>query len=487
MISFSKINNIKKYIFILIFFPISVFADNDRPNILLILADDLGYADVGFNGSVDIKTPSLDSLANQGMTFTRAYTAHPFCGPSRAGLMTGRYPHKFGSQFNLPDTAMSGGLGIPTEETFISEVLKDNGYFTGVIGKWHLGEEKKYHPNNRGFDEFYGFLPGGHSYFPEEFNRRYDELVKSGRTDIPDYIKPLEHNGKPVRETEYITDALSREAVNFITKTVKNEQPWFLYLAYNAPHTPLQAKPEDLEVFSHIADKKRRTYAAMVYAMDRGIGRVIEALEETGQSDNTLVLFLSDNGGKLSQGANNTPLREGKGSAYEGGFRVPMLAYWPNQIKPQSRYTHPVSALDFFPTFSSLAKAELPSELELDGKNLWPALKTGENIRSGETFFVMRHRGDHSDTAAIRDHWKAVRVGKKSWALYDVAVDPSESFDLSKKYPDLLHDLVDDANTWSWTHVQPGWFHIQKEGFEWRENSMPRFHETFDLLKGANY
>lgn len=465
----------------------SSIAAQERPNILLILADDLGYADVGFNGSTDITTPSLDQLAHQGMTFSQAYVAHAFCGPSRAGLMTGRYPHKFGSQFNLPDTSMSGGLGIPTSETFVSEVLQDSGYFTGVVGKWHLGETEKYHPNNRGFDEFYGFLPGGHNYLPEEFNPRYDALVAAGRTDIPDYIKPLEHNGKQVRETEYITDALSREAVNFVTAGAKKDQPWFLYLAYNAPHTPLQAKPEDMEKFPHIKDKKRKIYAGMVYAMDRGVGRVMAALKETDQYDNTLVLFLSDNGGKVSQGANNDPLQAGKGSAYEGGFRVPMLAHWPAQIKPEGNYTHPVNALDFFPTFAALAEAPLPEGIELDGKNLWPALKTGASARKGETFFAMRHRGDHSDTAAIRDNWKAVRVGKGPWALYDVVADPAERKDLSGKKPQLLHDLVDEANTWSWTHEQPRWFHIQKEGFEWREKSMPRFHETFDLLEGGNY
>ncbi|MBU2886376.1 sulfatase-like hydrolase/transferase [Gilvimarinus agarilyticus] len=470
-----------------ILFSTSAGAADERPNILLILADDLGYADVGFNGSSDITTPSLDELANEGVTFSQAYVAHAFCGPSRAGLMTGRYPHKFGSQFNLPDIYMSGGVGVPESEVFVSDVLQDSNYFTGAIGKWHLGETDKYHPNNRGFDEFYGFLNGGHNYFPEDFNRRYDALRAAGRTDIPHYLLPLEHNGQRVRETEYITDALSREAVKFVTDGSKKEQPWFLYLAYNAPHTPLQAKPEDMAKFPHIKDKKRKTYAGMVYALDRGVKRVIDTLKETGQYDNTVVVFLSDNGGKLSQGANNDPLRAGKGSALEGGFRVPMFVHWPGKIKSNSHYKHPVNALDLFPTFASLAEAELPQGLELDGENLWPALQTGESARKGETFFAMRHRGDHSDTAAIRDQWKAVRVGKEPWALYDVAADPAESKDLSEEKPNLLHDLVTDANVWSWTHVQPRWFHIQKEGFLWREESMPRFHETFDLLEGKSY
>lgn len=474
-------------LFVLVFSVCAQSEQNDsRPNILFILADDLGYADVGFNGATDIKTPNLDDLANNGITFTQAYAAHPFCGPSRAGLLTGRYPHKFGSQFNLPDIPHSGGLGVPTSETFISEVLQQAGYFTGAIGKWHLGEMKEHHPNNRGFDEFYGFLPGGHHYHPEMFNKRVDALRQAGRTTLHHYLQPLEHNGTEVRETEYLTDGLSREAVNFIAKAEEKKQPFFLYLAYNAPHTPLEATDADLAKFPNIKDKKRKTYAAMVYALDRGVKRVVDELKRTGQFDNTLIIFMSDNGGKVSEGANNGPLRAGKGSVYEGGHRSPMFFHWPKQIKTTSEYRYLVHALDFFPTFAALAQAKIADTIALDGKNIWPAVRDNTVAHQGESYFVMRHRGGLSDVAAHREQWKAVRVANGPWALYDVNKDPEEKHNVNEDYPNLLIDMVTEMNAWSWTHEAPRWFHIHQEGVQWREDSMPRFHETFNLpVQGA--
>ena len=265
-------------------------AEASRPNIVLILCDDLGYADVGFNGAKDITTPHLDELAAQGTVFSSAYVCHPFCGPSRMGLLSGRYPHKFGAPFNLPPVGLNieeyNKLGIPEGETLLSTTLQQAGYRTAAIGKWHLGITTPYHPNKRGFDDFYGFLGGGHMYFPERYGPIYDRQVKSGKTVFNEYIVPLEHNGRQVEETEYMTDALSREAVRFVKKASKKESPFFLYLAYNAPHTPLEAKEDDLARFSGISDEKRRTYAAMVYAVDRGVGRVISALRETKSLNN---------------------------------------------------------------------------------------------------------------------------------------------------------------------------------------------------------
>ncbi|TLU64323.1 DUF229 domain-containing protein [Thalassotalea litorea] len=455
---------------------------SERPNILLVLTDDQGYADVGFNNyKTDIQTPSLDALANDGMVFSSAYVAHPFCGPSRAALMTGRYPHKIGSQFNLPVNGSSTGIDV--KEQFISKTLQQSGYFTGAIGKWHLGEEQPYHPNSRGFDEFYGFLGGGHKYFPSEYRPQYERLRKQGLQRLNDYITPLEYNGKEVRETEYITDALSREAVNFINKAAeKKDQPFFLYLAYNAPHVPLEATEEDLAKFSHIKDKKRRTYAAMVWSVDRGLQNIVSTLKANKQFDNTLIVFLSDNGGKVSRGGVNKPLREGKGSAHEGGHRVPMMMHWPNGLKETGTYAYPVSALDLYPTFVNLANATLPAGKTLDGKDIWPSVITDENVRAGESLFLMRHRLGAHDVSVRRDQFKAVRTKASGrWQLFDVENDIGEQHDLSAKHPQLLADMIRDVAHWSWSNVPPRWFHIHEEGDQWRQHDMPRFSETFKI------
>lgn len=298
---------------------------------------------------------------------------------------------------------------------------------------------------------------------------------------------PLEHNGKEVKETEYLTDGLSREAVNFIKKANTKNKPFFLYLAYNAPHIPLEATAADMATFPNITDTKRKTYAAMVYAMDRGIKRVVDELKLNGDFDNTLIVFMSDNGGKVSAGANNYPLKDGKGSVLEGGHRSPMFFHWPKLIQKPSIYPYPIYALDLFPTFADLATAAVPKTLDLDGRNVWQNIMRAQPAHPGEAMFAMRHRGALSDVAARRDQWKAVRVANGDWRLYDVNHDPEETKDLSATHPDLLIDLVSALNNWSWTHQQPRWFHEQEEGFQWRRDNMPRFHETFNLkVSGAN-
>lgn len=452
-----------------------------KPNILLILCDDLGYSDVGFNGSKDIPTPNLDNLAANGTTFTSAYVTHPFCGPSRTSLMTGRYPHKIGAQFNIQPNSEGTGNGIEKSETFISKVLDDAGYFTGIMGKWHLGSDEGYRPNERGFDDFYGFLGGGHNYFPEQFKAAYARQKKNGNKVIWDYLHPLTHNGVDVDETEYITDALSREASRFITDASKKEDPFFLYLSYNAPHTPLEAKEEDLKLFQHIKDKKRRTYAAMVYAVDRGVKNIVENLKATGQYENTLIVFFSDNGGKLKAGATNYPLREGKGSACEGGYRTPMFFHWPNVVPAGQTFNHTISALDFYPTFARLADAKIPEGKELDGKNIWDNFLAGKNTHQDESIFVLRHRLKFSDVGVRKNQYKALKIYNQSWKLYDVVNDMGEKNDLSSQYPDILKDMVKDAEQWSKTHEQPRWWHDKQTGIKWKEEKMPHFEETFKV------
>lgn len=455
---------------------------DSRPNILVILCDDLGYADVGFNGAKDIQTPELDRLAHNGTIFKAAYVAHPFCGPSRAALMTGRYPHTIHSQFNLPSNDETIAKGIPSTEKFISKLLQESGYYTGIVGKWHLGSVTQFHPNNRGFNEFYGFLGGGHKYFPEEYLVEYDKQKADGENVIWDYLHPLLHNDKEERTSEYMTDALSHGAVRFVKESAKDEQPFFLYLSYNAPHVPLEAKPEDMEKYSFIQDEKRRTYAAMVHAVDRGVGEVVEALKSTGQYENTLIIFLSDNGGKLGIGAaNNYPLRDGKGSAFEGGFRVPMFFHWPNKVPAGKTFDHPVTAIDLYPTFARLAETHIPKGKVLDGKDIWEEVVTGKNPHKDEVIYVLRHRKGYSDVGARKNQWKALRIKQEPWRLINIAKDISEENDLSSKHPNVLRELVEEAEKWSRTHVEPDWFHIEQEGIEWREDKMPKFDETFFL------
>lgn len=463
--------------------PVSALAG--RPNIVLVLCDDLGYADVGFNGAKELKTPALDQLAAGGTVFASAYVAHPFCGPSRMGLMTGRYPHDFGGPFNLPNgnrrMAEANRKGVPVGEKLISTMLQEAGYFTGAIGKWHMGTEQAFHPNERGFDEFYGFLGGGHKYFPEEFTRDYERQLRAGNKHINDYLLPLEHNGKEVAESEYITDALSREAVKFVKKAADVGKPFFLYLAYNAPHTPLEAKAEDEALFTHVSDEKRRTYAAMVYAVDRGIARLVEELKATDQMDETLIIFLSDNGGKESAGADNGPLREGKGSAFEGGCRVPMFFHWPGNVLAGERFEHPVTALDFYPTFARLAEAEISPQEKLAGKNIWNDLQAGTNPREGEMIYALRHREGFSDVGARLDQWKICRAYSTRWKLYDLNADIGEENDLSGRYPGRLREMVLMAEKWSRSHTVPQWFDSREVASNWEKTGMPNYDVTFKI------
>lgn len=461
---------------------------DDRPNIVLILCDDLGYADVGFNGSLDIITPNLDALAANGTVFSSAYVCHPFCGPSRMGLMTGKYPHTFGAPFNLPNSGLGiedfNQQGIPIDEKLISTVLQDAGYFTGAIGKWHLGIQPQHHPNRRGFTDFYGFLGGGHMYFPEKYGPIYERQKRSGKTNFNDYIAPLEHNGKQVEETEYMTDGLSREAVRFVNSASEKDTPFFLYLAYNAPHTPLEAKPEDLAKLTKITDEKRRTYAAMVYAVDRGVGKVVDALQATDKLENTLIIFLSDNGGKIGAGSNNGPLQQGKGSVCEGGIRVPMFFHWPSELAAGSNYDHPVSALDFYPTFARLAEAKIPDTKQQDGTDIWDSLLAGKSARPNTPIFALRYWNGFHNVGIRQNEWKASRRGPKAaWNLFNLNLDIGEKNNVSEENPEMTKQLVEAAKQWSQSHTQPLWFDNKKAESAWQTNNMPKYESTFATPK----
>ena len=461
-------------------------AQDERPNILFVLCDDLGYNDVGFNGSTDIITPELDKLANEGIMFTSAYVAHPFCGPSRASILTGRYPQEMGTAFNLHSNSSmndADNMGIPTEETYMSKVLQDAGYYTSAFGKWHLGSAPKFHPNTRGFDNYYGFLGGGHNYFPEKYQKEYQNQLKAGRKEIRDYILPLEHNGKEVKETEYITDALTREAINDIELAATNKDPFFMYLAYNAPHVPLEAKAEDLKIFANIKDKDRRTYAAMVYAVDRGVGKIVEKLKETNQYDNTLIVFLSDNGGNFDHGANNYPLKGSKGDAWEGGYRVPMFFHYPKKLGKGLKFDFPVSSLDLYPTFSNLANAKIPKDKKLDGKDIMEAVKNNTEPHKEDMIYCLRYRHGFSDVGARLGDWKITRMGNEPWRLTNITEDIGEKKNMAGRYPERLKKMITETQKWTEGFAQPLWYYSAKDEELWEDGRMPQYNETFEVDK----
>lgn len=453
----------------------------ERPNILFILADDLGYADVSFNTSAgvtpEIVTPQLDHLATNGTIFTSAYVVHPFCGPSRMGLMSGRYPHDFGGPFNLPGTAYQD-QGISTDETLISTVLQDSGYSTGVMGKWHMGEQPEHHPNARGFDEFYGFLGGGQVY--------WGPYQAAGWS----YVRYPQENG--VRDTsltsnDHITDVLTEKGTHFIHQAATTKDPFFLFMSYNAPHSVLiyndrdQAKAEDLARFSHITDRYRRNYAGLVYGMDRCVGQLVQALRDTGQYEDTLIVFLSDNGGREDQtgSGDNGILRGDKGDVTEGGFRVPMFLHWPGVIPEGVTYDHPVTALDFYPTFARLAAADIPVSQAVAGKDIWDQVLSGASARPGEPIYTVTYSTSAASVGIRQDQWKALKLGTQTWKLYDIDADITEQTVVSN--PTVLSNLVTAGDTWSASHVQPLWWNNTAAEATWNDNNMPHYETVFTL------
>ncbi|MHC4444896.1 MAG: sulfatase-like hydrolase/transferase [Planctomycetota bacterium] len=406
-----------------------------RPNILLIFSDDQGYNDVGCYGS-EIPTPHIDSIAKEGIKFTDWYVAAAVCTPSRFGLLTGQYPNR--SRDRLLGALMTlheEKSGIRASETTIGSVLQERGYRTALIGKWHLGHsDEEFLPTRHGFDTFYGHTGGCIDYVKLTYG-----------------IKPNWYRGeKLIEEKGYATDLLSDEAVRFVNAQQK-DKPFFLYLAYNAPHygkgwdakrkevtNIMQPHEKYLPRFSHIENRKRREFAAMVAPMDDGIGRVLATLEQSKLDDNTLVIFMTDNGGTTRYGGSNLPLRSGKGQFFEGGVRVPCVMKWPGKIKPGTVTDQPGSALDIFPTFCRLTGAEA-SKFKLDGIDLTPVLLEGKKL--DRSLFWQNSRRD----AFRRGVWKYVKDKKKNKEmLFNLANDLSEKTDLADKHPEILAKLKAD-------------------------------------------
>lgn len=390
----------------------------EKPNVIIILVDDLGYMDVGFNGCKDIPTPNIDRIATNGVKFTDGYVTYSVCGPSRAGLITGRYQDRFGFGRNPLFAPNDIEQGLPLTEETLATVLKREGYHNMAIGKWHLGGHKELRPLKRGFDEFFGFLTGGHYYFPEDWVLNdLSELTNQYSA----YKTKLLRNDTRINETEYLTDALSREAVNFVK--AKKGKPFFLYLAYNAPHTPLQATEKYLNRFKNIKDKKRRTYAAMVSAVDDGVGLILDQLEKTGLDKNTIVYLLSDNGGpEIHNGSDNGPLREGKGWLYEGGVRVPFAMQWKGTIPGGTVYHNPIISLDIFATVSAMAGAKPKNKL--DGVNLIPFI-TGEKQSRPHKMLYWRQY-DKGSYAIRAGDTKLINADGKSEEVFNLKNDKGE-------------------------------------------------------------
>jgi len=419
-----------------------------QPNIIVIVADDLGYADVGFQGCKDIPTPHLDSLARGGVICTNGYVSHPFCSPTRAGLLTGRYQQRFGHENNPKWEPQNAEVGLPLEQKTLADTLKKSGYTTGMVGKWHLGAHASYHPNRRGFDSYYGVLGGGHQYLNHNTFKTDPEKAKQ------EYLIPLVRNETPVEESDYLTDVFSREAVAFVE--ANKAKPFFLYYTFNAPHTPLQATEKYLERVKEIKDEKLRTYGAMICSLDDAVGALMAKLKEHQIADNTLIFFFSDNGGPVGvTNCRNTPLRGAKGQVYEGGIRVPFVVSWPAKLKP-GKFDLPVSSLDVFPTALVAAGNPNASPAKLDGVDLMPHLINHDKSELANRPLFWRTGGGQSYALRVGNR-KLVKTGKNPAELYDLATDIAEAKNLAEQQPRDVAALQKRLDAWNSELIPPKW------------------------------
>tara|TARA_A100001011_G_C14302757_1_gene841614 strand:+ start:111 stop:1544 length:1434 start_codon:yes stop_codon:yes gene_type:complete len=405
-----------------------------KPNIIVIVTDDAGYVDFGFMGSVDLQTPEIDKLAESGVIFTDAHVSATVCAPSRAGLLTGQYQQRFGFEANGTGFGNSGDLGLDDNIETLAEVLKKNNYKTIAIGKWHLGGSISDHPNNRGFDEFYGFIGGGRSYFP----------IKN-----PSKKLMLQKNGSKVNFEGYLTDALGNFSVNSVEQNKDN--PFFMYLAYNAVHTPMEAKEEHLEKFK---DHPRQTLAAMTWSLDENIGKLRHKLDELNILDNTLIYFISDNGGAHNNSSNMGPLKGWKGNKFEGGHRVPFVISWTGKIPKNQKFDGLTSSLDIFSTSLAAAKIDNTTNISLDGVSLLPYLINKKQGNPHDKLFWRK-----LEEAGVRvDNHKLIRLKYFGYTMYDLDQDLGETQNLSKSNTLKLNKLIEELEQWETEMSEPLWF-----------------------------
>ena len=466
-----------------------------KPNVIVILADDLGYGDTSAYGSRIIKTPNIDALAADGVRFTQGYVSHPVCAPSRAAMMTGRYQTRFGYEFNPVGRDRTSGVSL--NETFIGQVMKTAGYTTGMVGKWHLGMSQGYHPIDRGFDSYFGVTagasafivdakPGDEFHTPPGAEATYGTAEGGGAVapgPIEEQMKIIRERaptsrGKEVVETKaYLTDAFTDEAVQFIGRN--KDKPFFLYLAHTAPHTPLQATAKYIDRYKHIQNKGQRVYAAMVSSLDDSVGAVRAKLKAEGLEKNTIIVFLSDNGcaGYIGDACTNDPLNGHKGAHLEGGIRVPFIMAWPGHIKGGQVENRMVSSLDIAPTAAAQAGARMPKGS--DGVDLVPYLtgankgapnpslywRSGPNfaIRDGDWKMWVVNRADPAEEAnsgsrITRDGVQATISPLGQYiSLYDLKADPGESKNLAAARPEVVARLQAKLAEWDKGNVAAQW------------------------------
>ncbi|MEX0986639.1 MAG: sulfatase-like hydrolase/transferase [Bacteroidales bacterium] len=420
---------------ILILFPLLLAGcsnktqEENKPNILIILADDQGNADAGYQRSPSIvSTPAIDAIANDGIVFTNAYASAYVCAPTRAGLLTGRYQQRFGF-YRAPDSR----VGMPLSEVTLADVLKKEGYRTGVFGKWHLGLTEEYNPVNRGFDTFYGFLGhGGRDYFDLTLHE-----------DPDGFHQPIYRNLQPVSDTGYLTDNIARETANFIKECANQKEPFFAYMAFNAVHSPMQAPEKDIDMFDS-GDPRRDIYLAMLHRMDIGIEKVIRVLKKEGVYDNTLVFYFSDNGGARNNSSDNLPFRDYKQSVYEGGLRVPFIISWPDRLAP-STCDEPVISIDIMPTICAVLDIDLPVDHIYDGKNIFSVIEDHiEDPLHDQLYFD----GNDRSWAVREGAWKLLLSRRGNMELYNLDSDPYEEKNLVDEHPGIVKDLKQKYTNW---------------------------------------
>jgi arylsulfatase A-like enzyme len=424
-----------------------------RPNILVILADDLGYADVGVQGGAEVPTPHLDALARSGIRFTNGYVSAPYCGPSRAGFFTGRYQTRFGAEFNAR-VGDESRLGLPLSERTIGDHLRAAGYATGLVGKWHLGFSADRHPLARGFDEYFGFLVAMHNFVLRADREPEFEAA---------YSRNMMYRGRELQRIDgFSTEVFTDEAIDFIRR--RPDRPWFLCVAHNAVHTPLEVigKYGD-RVPATVTDPERRGYLSLLVGLDDSVGRLIAHLREQGLERDTLVFFFSDNGGAgqkpyLSYNTGrNQPLRGNKGQVLEGGNRVPFFVSWPGTIAPNRTFDEPVIALDIAAT--AMAAAGRPVPATFDGVNLLPWLRGGKSGAPHEALFWRL-----GPQKAVREgRWKLVdwrdfdAKRQSGWQLFDLDKDVGETNDVSVQHPEVVARLTQRWARWDSGNVAPLW------------------------------